>query len=120
MAYLEVEDGKRVYYEHFAGDNIPVVLVHCWGGTTRLWNTVVSALLGAGHEVVAHGVQADVFPFTGFALAGAKFVIVEAGLPAPRALDPGEWVLTALILAARCTAGRGFAAWRHYRGKVVG
>lgn len=52
MAYLDVEQGKRVYYEHFRGDNTPVVLVHCWGGTTRLWNTVVSALLGAGHEVL--------------------------------------------------------------------
>lgn len=52
MAFLDVEEGKRVYYEHFSGDKTPVVLVHCWGGTGHLWNSTLSALLSAGHEVV--------------------------------------------------------------------
>lgn len=52
MAFLDVEEGKRVYYEHFRGDKTPVVLVHCWGGTAHLWNPTLNGLLSAGHEVV--------------------------------------------------------------------
>jgi pimeloyl-[acyl-carrier protein] methyl ester esterase len=52
MAFLEVEDGKRVYYEHHAGTGRPVVLVHGWGMTTRCWDTTLPALLAAGHTVV--------------------------------------------------------------------
>jgi pimeloyl-[acyl-carrier protein] methyl ester esterase len=52
MAFLDVEEGKRVYYEHYRGNKTPVVLVHCWGGTAQLWNSTLSALLSAGHEVV--------------------------------------------------------------------
>ena len=35
MAFLEVEEGKRVYYEHHAGTGRPVVLVHGWAAGTR-------------------------------------------------------------------------------------
>jgi non-heme chloroperoxidase len=52
MAYLEVEDGKQVYYEHHAGQGRPVVLVHGWGVTARCWDTTTQALLAAGHTVV--------------------------------------------------------------------
>lgn len=52
MAFLEVEDGKRVYYEHHAGAGRPVVLVHGWGVTSRCWDTTLPALLAAGHAVV--------------------------------------------------------------------
>ncbi|MEV1293640.1 alpha/beta hydrolase [Pseudonocardia sp. NPDC049635] len=51
MAYLEVEDGKRVFYEHHAGAGRPVVLVHGWAANARCWDTTVSALLAAGHSV---------------------------------------------------------------------
>jgi non-heme chloroperoxidase len=53
MAFLEVEDGKRVYYEHQAGSGRPVVLVHGWGATTHSWDTTLPALLDAGHAVLA-------------------------------------------------------------------
>lgn len=52
MAFLDVEDGKRVYYEHHAGTGRPVVLVHGWGVTAHSWDTTLPALLAAGHTVV--------------------------------------------------------------------
>jgi len=52
MAYLEVEDSRRIYYEHHAGPGRPVVLVHGWGVTGRCWDTVLPALLANGNEVV--------------------------------------------------------------------
>ena len=52
MAFLEVEDGKRVYYEHHTGAGRPVVLVHGWGVTSRCWDTTLPALRAAGHAVV--------------------------------------------------------------------
>lgn len=53
MAFLEVAEGNKVYYEHYAGDGTPVVLIHCWGGTSHMWNMAIGALTKAGHEVVA-------------------------------------------------------------------
>jgi pimeloyl-[acyl-carrier protein] methyl ester esterase len=52
MAYLEVEHGKRVYYEHHVGSARPVVLIHGWGMTAHCWDTTLSALVTAGHAVV--------------------------------------------------------------------
>jgi pimeloyl-[acyl-carrier protein] methyl ester esterase len=52
MAFLDVENGKQVYYEHHRGDGgRAVVLVHGWGATTQCWDTTLTALLKAGHEV---------------------------------------------------------------------
>ena len=52
MAHLEVEDGRRIYFEHHAGTKQPVVLVHAWGLTAHSWDTVAPALAADGHEVV--------------------------------------------------------------------
>lgn len=52
MAYLDVEDGRRIYYEHHAGAGRPVVLMHGWGASCRIWDGVLSALLAHGNEVV--------------------------------------------------------------------
>ncbi|GAA4903556.1 pimeloyl-ACP methyl ester carboxylesterase [Actinomycetospora succinea] len=52
MAHLEVEDGRRIYFEHHAGEKQPVVLVHGWGVTARAWDTIAPALRADGHEVV--------------------------------------------------------------------
>jgi non-heme chloroperoxidase len=52
MARLEVEGSRSIYYEHHSGSGRPVVLVHGWGVTAHCWDTVLPALLGAGHEVV--------------------------------------------------------------------
>lgn len=51
MARLEVEGARSVYYEHHRGSRRPVVLVHGWGVTAHCWDTVLPALLTAGHEV---------------------------------------------------------------------
>ena len=53
MAYLTVDGVKQIYYEHYRGSGRPVVLVHGWGMSVRVWDTVLPALLGAGHEVVS-------------------------------------------------------------------
>lgn len=52
MAYLETESG-RVYYEHHAGTRLPVLLIHAWAMNTRVWDSTLSALLEADHEVIA-------------------------------------------------------------------
>ncbi len=53
MAFLEVESGQNIYYEHYRGSGPPVVLVHGWGMSVRCWDLTLPALLNAGHEVVA-------------------------------------------------------------------
>lgn len=52
MAYLDVEDGRCIYYERYAGAGRPVVLVHGWGASCRIWDGVLAALLEHGNEVV--------------------------------------------------------------------
>ena len=53
MAMLNVDGDKAIYYEHHAGSGRPVVLVHGWGMSCRVWDTVLPALLDAGHRVVS-------------------------------------------------------------------
>lgn len=53
MAYLAVEGDRRIYYEHYRGSGRPVVLVHGWGMSARVWDTTLPALLAAGHQVVS-------------------------------------------------------------------
>jgi pimeloyl-[acyl-carrier protein] methyl ester esterase len=52
MAYLETPEG-RVYYEHHAGSRLPVLLIHAWAMSTRVWDTTLVALQEVGHEVIA-------------------------------------------------------------------
>lgn len=52
MAYLETEPGRRVYYEYYPGHRLPVALIHGWGMSCRLWDTVLPVLTGAGHAVL--------------------------------------------------------------------
>ena len=90
MAHLEVESGKRVYYEHYAGGGRPVVLVHGWGMTGRSWDSTVPGLLAAGHEVVVLDHRAcgrsdkDVTDVSIEAIAGDVVALVrELGLRGP-------------------------------------
>ena len=53
MARLTVDADRSIYYEHHSGSKRPVMLVHGWGMSCRVWDTVLPALLGADHEVVA-------------------------------------------------------------------
>jgi pimeloyl-ACP methyl ester esterase len=52
MARLQVEGGRSIYYEHHAGTRLPVVLIHGWGMSCRVWDTTLPALQAAGHEVI--------------------------------------------------------------------
>ncbi|RZT88906.1 pimeloyl-[acyl-carrier protein] methyl ester esterase [Pseudonocardia sediminis] len=58
MAQLEVDSGKHVYYEHYSGSGRAVVLVHGWAVTGHCWDSTVSELLTAGHEVVVLDLRA--------------------------------------------------------------
>jgi pimeloyl-ACP methyl ester carboxylesterase len=58
MAYLDVEGTRRIYFEHHRGPGRPVVLVHGWAVTAHCWDTVLPALLAAGHEVVTLDLRA--------------------------------------------------------------
>ena len=53
MAYLAVEGDRKIYFEHYAGANTPVVLIHGWGMSCRVWDTTLSALQSKGHAVVS-------------------------------------------------------------------
>jgi len=53
MAMLNVDGDKAIYYERNAGRGRPIVLVHGWGMSCRVWDPVLPALLDAGHEVVS-------------------------------------------------------------------
>ena len=52
MAYVTTSGTRRIYFEHYAGRKMPVMLIHGWGMSCRVWDTTLSALLAAGHEVV--------------------------------------------------------------------
>ena len=58
MAHLAVEGDRKIYYEHHAGaggpaSKTPVVLIHGWGMSCRVWDTTLSALQARGHAVVS-------------------------------------------------------------------
>lgn len=51
MAYLERDNGK-VYFEDHGDGERSVLLVHGWGMSVRVWDTVLLALLKDGYRVV--------------------------------------------------------------------
>lgn len=53
MAFLDVEDGHRVYYEHRSGPRRPVMLIHGWGMGCRVWDATIDTLAEAGHATIA-------------------------------------------------------------------
>jgi non-heme chloroperoxidase len=53
MGRLEVECGKSIDYEDYAGEGRPVVLIHGWGMSCRAFDYNLSALRGAGHRVLS-------------------------------------------------------------------
>jgi non-heme chloroperoxidase len=52
MSYVTTSEGRKIYFEHHAGAKLPVLLIHGWGMSGRVWDTTVSALLAAGHGVL--------------------------------------------------------------------
>ncbi len=53
MAYLAVDGDRRIYFEHHEGAKRPVVLVHGWGMSCRVWDTTLPRLLENGNTVVS-------------------------------------------------------------------
>jgi pimeloyl-[acyl-carrier protein] methyl ester esterase len=53
MARLAVEGERSVYYEYYPGRRLPVILVHGWGMSCRVWDTTLVSLQHAGHGVLA-------------------------------------------------------------------
>lgn len=53
MAFIEVEDGGRIYYEHRRGTKRPVLLIHGWGMSCRVWDGTIDVLTEAGHSTIA-------------------------------------------------------------------
>jgi pimeloyl-[acyl-carrier protein] methyl ester esterase len=45
-------DGRQLYFEHYQGRGLPVLLIHGWGMSCRIWDTTLPALQAAGHAVV--------------------------------------------------------------------
>jgi non-heme chloroperoxidase len=87
MAYVSTGTGHRIYFEHHAGTKLPVLLVHGWGTSCRVWDTTLSALLAAGHEVVTFdqrgcGLSDKDFPANTISLGAsdALAVLREAGV----------------------------------------
>jgi len=52
MAYLGAPCGRQLYYEDHLGTGLPVLLVHGWGMSCRVWDTTTAALTDAGHRVI--------------------------------------------------------------------
>lgn len=52
MAYLDVESGRRIYFEDHHGTGRPLLLVHGWGMSGRVWDTTTAHFVDAGHRVV--------------------------------------------------------------------
>ena len=53
MGLLATEGERRIYFEHYAGTGVPVLLLHGWGMSCRVWDTTLVALRKAGHAVVS-------------------------------------------------------------------
>jgi non-heme chloroperoxidase len=53
MAHFDCGDGRTVYYEHHHGLATPVVLIHGWAMSSRIWTGTIEALKAAGHAVIA-------------------------------------------------------------------
>lgn len=53
MAYLERENGHRIYYEDYGSGDTAIVLIHGWGMNLRVWDYSLDALVEEGFRVVA-------------------------------------------------------------------
>jgi pimeloyl-[acyl-carrier protein] methyl ester esterase len=49
---LERDGGRRIYFEDRRGDGRPVMLIHGWAMSGRVWDTTAAALTRDGHRVI--------------------------------------------------------------------
>ena len=52
MGYLERENGRRLYFEDHGGPGLPVMLIHGWAMSGRVWDATALALRAKGHRVI--------------------------------------------------------------------
>lgn len=52
MARFDTGDGRTVYFEHHRGAGVPVVLIHGWAMSGRIWAGTAEALKADGHAVL--------------------------------------------------------------------
>ncbi len=52
MPYLAVAEQRSIYYEYNRGSHLPILMIHGWGMSCRVWDSTVVALREAGHGVV--------------------------------------------------------------------
>lgn len=52
MAKFQCNGEQSVYFEHHRGAGIPVVLIHGWAMSSRIWAGTVEALKAKGHAVI--------------------------------------------------------------------
>jgi pimeloyl-[acyl-carrier protein] methyl ester esterase len=113
MGYLAVTDDRKIYFEHYPGKGLPVVLIHGWGMSCRIWDTTLVALQAAGHAVVSFdqrgcGSSDKDFPVISIEQSAADAVALLAHLGIKRAAVNG-WSLggavaveTARLLGPAC------------------
>jgi non-heme chloroperoxidase len=97
MGQLTVAEDRHVYFEDHAGTGLPVLLIHGWGMSCRVWDTTLVALQKAGHRVVTFdqrgcGLSAKDFTEVSVEASAADAVAVLRHLGIRRAVVNG-WSL---------------------------
>ena len=115
MPFLTVERSqrRRIYFEHYAGSKVPVVLIHGWGMSNRIWDTTLVELQANGHAVVSFdqrgcGQSDRDWPEVSVAASAADAAAIVRELGLPRVVLNG-WSLggavaieAARLLGAQC------------------
>jgi pimeloyl-[acyl-carrier protein] methyl ester esterase len=115
MPFLTVDgsQGRRIYFEHYAGSKVPVLLIHGWGTSNRIWDTTLVELQASGHAVVSFdqrgcGQSDRDFPEVSIAQSAADAVAIVRHLGLQRVVLNG-WSLggsvaveAARLLGAQC------------------
>jgi pimeloyl-[acyl-carrier protein] methyl ester esterase len=54
MTHLVTYEGKQIYFEHYPGTGLTVVLSHGWGMASPVWVNTVARLVDAGYGVAVY------------------------------------------------------------------
>jgi pimeloyl-[acyl-carrier protein] methyl ester esterase len=114
MAFIKREDGKNIYFEHYAGSKVPVVLIHGWGTSSRVWDTTIASLRSAGHAVVAFdqrgcGMSDKDFAQNSIGLGAADAIAILEHLGIKRAVLNGWSLGGAIAVETASRLGGGCA-----------
>jgi non-heme chloroperoxidase len=114
MAYLAVENGRQIYFEYYPGSKVPVMLIHGWGTTCRVWDTTLVALQDAGHAVISFdqrgcGLSDKDFSSVSVAEGGRDALAILQHLGLQRAVFNGWSLGGAIAVAAASGADTGCA-----------